>query len=233
MEWLPAISVTVAPARSAIARCAGGGIIRSSVATRYQLGLMRQAGSVTAPSRAATPHGTCESAMKDACPAGRSPAKDAANLSRSRYRLPSRGGRIGGTGAPGGGSAMRVLTDSPLSGAKAVTYTSAETLGCVPTSVMTTPPYEWPTRTTSPSRASRTSRVASTSPSSDCVGFCTTLTRKPSAVRASYTPCQPEPSTNPPCTSTTLRTEPVLILLLLPGVLGDGRGRYEPPPEGS
>jgi hypothetical protein len=29
------------------------------------------------------------------------------------------GGRIGGTGAPGGGSAMRVLTDSPLSGAKA------------------------------------------------------------------------------------------------------------------
>ena len=35
------------PARSDIVRCAGGGIIRSSVATRYQLGLLRQAGSVT------------------------------------------------------------------------------------------------------------------------------------------------------------------------------------------
>jgi hypothetical protein len=30
---------------------------------------------------------------------------------------PSWGGRIGGTGAPGGGSAIRVFTDSPASGA--------------------------------------------------------------------------------------------------------------------
>jgi hypothetical protein len=49
-------------------------------------------------------------------PRNRSPAKDAWNF--SRWRNPSRGGRIGGTGAPGGGSAIKVLTDSPLSGAK-------------------------------------------------------------------------------------------------------------------
>jgi hypothetical protein len=36
-------SVTVAPVRSAIERCAGGGIIRSSPVTRYQLRLTRQA----------------------------------------------------------------------------------------------------------------------------------------------------------------------------------------------
>ena len=35
-EWLPGYSLTVAPARSAMARCAGGGIIRSSVEIRYQ-----------------------------------------------------------------------------------------------------------------------------------------------------------------------------------------------------
>jgi hypothetical protein len=56
--------------RSDIARWAGGGIMRSSVATRYQLGLVRQAGSVTAPLRASTPQGTCESAMNAASSGG-------------------------------------------------------------------------------------------------------------------------------------------------------------------
>ena len=40
-----------------MARCAGGGIILFSVATRYQLGLIRQAGSVIDPPRASTPTG--------------------------------------------------------------------------------------------------------------------------------------------------------------------------------
>jgi hypothetical protein len=35
---------------------------------------------------------------------------------------------------------MSVLTDSPLSGAKAARYTSASTAGWLPASVMTTPP---------------------------------------------------------------------------------------------
>jgi hypothetical protein len=59
--------------------------------------------------------------MNAACPAGRSPAKEAANLSRSRNKKPSTGGRIGGCGPSAGKPAMRALTDSPLSGAKAVT----------------------------------------------------------------------------------------------------------------
>ena len=59
------------------ARCAGGGIIRSSVVSRYQLGLIRQAASVIVPPSAFTPQGTWESAMNAACPAGRSPANDA------------------------------------------------------------------------------------------------------------------------------------------------------------
>jgi hypothetical protein len=41
-----------------MARWAAGGIMRSSVATRYQDGLLRQAGSVIAPPSASTPPGT-------------------------------------------------------------------------------------------------------------------------------------------------------------------------------
>jgi hypothetical protein len=91
MAWLPAASSTVEPARADIWRWAGGGIIRSSVATRYQLGLLRHAGSLIVPLRASTPHGTCESAMNAACSALRSPANDAWNFSRSRSRNPSCG----------------------------------------------------------------------------------------------------------------------------------------------
>src|SRR5919107_6281411 len=64
MAWLPCSSTTVEPARSDIERWAGGGIIRSSVATRYQLGFFRHAGSLIVPLKASTPHGTCELAMK-------------------------------------------------------------------------------------------------------------------------------------------------------------------------
>jgi hypothetical protein len=103
-----------------MARWAAGGIMWSSVATRYQDGLLRQAGSVTAPSSASTPAGTWESAMNAASFSGTSAAKAAANLSRSRNSSPLTGGRIGGTGAPGGGSAIIELTDSPVSGANAV-----------------------------------------------------------------------------------------------------------------
>src|SRR5260221_4717380 len=113
MEWLPALSTTVDPALSDIARWAGGGIIRSSVVTRYQLGFVRQAGSVIEPLRASTPHGTCESAMNAACSAGTSPANEAWNFARSRKRKPSLGGRIGGAGAAGGGAAISALSHSP------------------------------------------------------------------------------------------------------------------------
>src|SRR5450755_2157964 len=108
MEWLPGASVTVELARSDMARWAGGGIIRSSLATRYQLGLIRQEASLIVPPSAFTPQGTWESAMKAARSAGRSPANDAWNLSRSRKRKPSFGGRIGGCGASAGKPARSV-----------------------------------------------------------------------------------------------------------------------------
>src|SRR5215207_8453245 len=119
MAWLPALSTTVAPARLDIKRCAAGGIIRSSVATRYQLGFVLQAGSRTAPSSAPTPQGTCESAMNAAFSASTSAANEWANLALSRNKKRSCGGRIGGTGAPGGVSLISEPTDSPLSGTKA------------------------------------------------------------------------------------------------------------------
>src|SRR2546430_13341756 len=58
---LPGVSTTVAPARSDISRCSDGGIIRSSVVTRYQLGLIRQAGSLIVPPAASRPQGTLRS----------------------------------------------------------------------------------------------------------------------------------------------------------------------------
>src|SRR5262245_59347482 len=183
-------------------RCASGGIILSSVATRYQLGFFLQAASVTLPFSASKPQGVCDSPMNSASFGSTSAANDAANFALARYRKPSRGGRIGGTGAPGGGFLIRSATDSPLSGAKAAMYTSAATLGSLPASVITAPPYEWPTRITGPFCASIALRVAATSPASEIVGFCTIATLKPSLCRLSYTPCQPEPSTNPPCTRT-------------------------------
>ena len=67
--------------------------------------------------------------MNAACAAGTSPANEAGNLSRSRNKKPVLGGRIGGCGPSAGKPAMSELTDSLLSGANAVMYASAATLG--------------------------------------------------------------------------------------------------------
>src|SRR5215813_5829628 len=111
--------------------------------------------------------------MKAAASALTSAANEAWNCVRSRNRKPSCGGRIGGTGAPGGGFLISEDTDSPVSGAKAAIYTSAATLGWLPASVTTTPPYEWPTRITGPSIASMVRLVVATSSASEMVGFWT------------------------------------------------------------
>src|SRR5207237_6414038 len=102
-----------------MARCASGGIILSSVETRYQLGFVFHAGSLTAPSRAARLHGTCESAMNDAASGLTSAANDARNCARSRNRYPSSGGMIGGAGAPGSGFLISDDTDSLVCGGNA------------------------------------------------------------------------------------------------------------------
>src|SRR5467141_5022730 len=150
-------------------RWADGGIILSSVDTRYQLGFVFQAGSLIVPASAPTPHGTWEFAMNSAVSSSTSAAKAKWNLAGSRNKKPSFGGRIGGTGAPGGGSLISDDTDSPLSGAKAATYTSPATFGSVPASVMTAPPYEWPTRMTGPFCTAIARFVVATSSASDAV----------------------------------------------------------------
>src|ERR1700722_7770776 len=176
MAWLPFASTTVEPARFAIERCASGGIILSAVATRYQLGLTFQAGAVTLPSTASMPAGHCDAAMKEASSGRTSAQKASANLSLSRNSNPSTGGRIGGAGAPGGALAIRLKTDSPVSGANAVIYTSPATFGSVPASVTTAPPYEWPARMTSPGADAIACFVSAISWARDKVGFWTIVT---------------------------------------------------------
>src|SRR2546426_9224480 len=102
-----------------MARCAAGGIILSSVTIKYQLGFVFHAGSVIAPPRAVTPHGTWESAMNAAFSVSTSAAKEAGNLALLRNRKPFCGGRIGGNGGAGGGAFMGVSTRFPLSAGKA------------------------------------------------------------------------------------------------------------------
>src|SRR5258706_2337136 len=115
MAWLPLTSTTVAPARLDIARWASGGIILSSVVTRYQLGLVLHAGSLIAPLMAPMPHGTWESAINAAFSGSTSAAKEAGNFALSRNQKPSCGGSIGGTGAPGRRALFNEFTPPPLS----------------------------------------------------------------------------------------------------------------------
>src|SRR5260370_41400240 len=103
---MPGTAVTVDPARLDMKRCAGGGIILSSVVTRYQLGFVFHAGSSIEPLSAATPQGTCESAINAAFSGSTSAANEAWNFVLARSRYPSCGGKIGGIGGPGGGVLM-------------------------------------------------------------------------------------------------------------------------------
>src|SRR3981189_2025278 len=100
MAWLPLTSTTVAPARLDMARWASGGIILSSVVSRYQLGFVLHAGSPIAPRTPPIPHGTWESAIHGAFSGSTQAGKEAGSFALSRNKKPSRGGSIGGTGAP-------------------------------------------------------------------------------------------------------------------------------------
>src|ERR1700719_3263990 len=101
-----------------MARWASGGIILSSVVTRYQLGLVFHAGSLIAPLIAPRPHGTWESAINAAFSGSTSAAKEAGNFDLSRKKKTSCGGSIGGTAAAGGGAFINAPTDPPLSWAE-------------------------------------------------------------------------------------------------------------------
>src|SRR2546429_8901783 len=99
----------------------------SSVATRYQLGLVRHDASVTSPLSALRPHGTCDWAMNSASGAATSAANAAANFALSRNKNPSWGGRIGGTGGPRAGFWVKFATDSPLSAGEGAMETGPTT----------------------------------------------------------------------------------------------------------
>src|SRR2546422_9335332 len=113
MAWLPLTSTTVEPARLDMERWASGGIILSSVAIRYQLGLALHAGSLILALRAATPHGTWESAMNAAFSVSTSAPKEAGDFPVSRDKNASCGGSIGGVGAPGGRRLIKRGPDAP------------------------------------------------------------------------------------------------------------------------
>src|SRR2546422_4253127 len=115
-----------------MARWASGGIILSSVVTRYQLGLVLHAGSLIAPLMAPMPHGTWESAINAAFSGSTSAAKEAGNFALSRNKKPSCGGSIGGTVPPGGGALIRDPTGSPLSWAEAAEDSRGRNFGWVP-----------------------------------------------------------------------------------------------------
>src|SRR5258707_13889760 len=113
MAWLPLASTTVEPARLDMERWASGGIILSSVVTRYQLGLVLHAGSLIAPLMAPMPHGTWESAINAAFSGSTSAAKAAGNFALSRDKKPSCGGSIGGRRARGARSFVRGTNHLP------------------------------------------------------------------------------------------------------------------------
>src|SRR2546426_11317839 len=96
-------------------RWAAGGIILSSVAIKYQLGLVFHAGSLIVPLSASMPHGTWESAMNAAVSASTSPANEAGNFAFSRNKKPSCGGRIGGPRGPRTGAFVRQEDPPPPS----------------------------------------------------------------------------------------------------------------------
>src|SRR2546427_3876353 len=140
MAWLPLTSTTVAPARLDMARWASGGIILSSVVTRYQLGLVLHAGSLIAPLMAPMPHGTWESAINAAFSGSTSAAKEAGNFALSRNKKPSCGGSIGGTGAPRGGALINDPPHPPLSGGEGAVDKRGGNFGWVSAFVITAPP---------------------------------------------------------------------------------------------
>src|SRR5215813_9562342 len=91
---------------------------------------------------------------------------------------------------------------SPLSGANAAIYTKALTRGSPPTSVMTKPPQECPTRITSPPARSIALLVAVTSSSREVVGFCTEMTSYPLSTSGLINLFHEEPSAQSPWTKT-------------------------------
>jgi len=99
--------------------------------------------------------GRCEIAMNAASASGTSAQKTSWNRAGSidTSTLPSANcaGRTSGPIASDGKPSLEVVDRLALVGATPATYTTPATLSELPATVITAPPYEWPTRTTGPS----------------------------------------------------------------------------------
>src|SRR5277367_5428821 len=136
--WLAFTSTVLALARFAIIRSWSGLIDRSAVATMNQVGLVLQAGAVTLWVNASVEIGTCDTAMKWDTAGGTSAAKSAAKCSCSIHQLPLLSA-LNALEACGRACSIDAQL-SPSSSAKAAMYTSADTFGSLPASVMMDPP---------------------------------------------------------------------------------------------
>src|SRR5712664_3510203 len=85
------------------------------------------------------------------------------------------------------------------------------TFGSLPPSLITAPPYEWPTRMTGPSRRAIARLVAATSSARDVSGFWIATAFSPAFSSSGITFAQLEPSAHAPCTRTTFRTLGALL----------------------
>src|SRR5262249_44174665 len=122
----------------------------------------------------------------------------AGSIDTSTLPSANEAGRTSGPIASDGNRLWRSLTDSPSSGATPATYTSPATLSELPATVITAPPYEWPTRTTGPSIWSMTDAVCEASYGRPRSGFGGATTVWPSPTSRSNTGRQLDGSANAP-----------------------------------
>src|SRR5258705_9533513 len=168
-------SMVVAFIRFARKRCRSGLIVRSCFETAYHDGLDRHAATVVfslvsvATVDACTAYSTRD--VAGATPFAKS-LKNAASLSCANPSVVTTPALAGGDG----NVLARATKSSPASGARAATYTSAETLGSSPASLTMVPDHECPARTVGPCSAARARRVAATLSASVVSGFWTDVT---------------------------------------------------------
>src|SRR5258708_2392423 len=159
-------------------RSSSGSIVRSLVETWYHVGLTLHAAVVVFVVGSASAPRPCTAYSARARDGATSPAKSPRKASSPSQKKPSfliTPALAGGFG----NFAASAPKSSPASGARAATYTSAETLGSLPASLIIVPAKEGPTKTVGPSWEARARRVAATSSASEVNGFWTAVTFKP------------------------------------------------------
>src|SRR5258708_7878275 len=147
-------------------RSSSGSIVRSLVETWYHVGLTLHAAVVVLVFGSASAPRPWTAYSARAREGSTSPAKSLRKASSLSPKKPSfliTPALAGGFG----NFAASAAKSSPASGARAATYTSAETLGSLPSSLMIVPANEWPTKTVGPSWPAKGRRTAPTASASE------------------------------------------------------------------